>query len=132
MVEAQRRMLVEGLGVRKLRLLIGTSMGCMHGFVWAQAHPGFRADDDADGVPSDRNSRPQPDVAQGRDRGHPRGSGLGGRQLPGAADGGPAHCVSILQVAGFAPLYLQKTYPTRETADPTCSIASPAIADARR
>src|ERR671921_1779143 len=39
MVEAQRRMLVEGLGVSGLRLLMGTSMGCMHGFVWAETHP---------------------------------------------------------------------------------------------
>jgi homoserine O-acetyltransferase len=41
MVEAQRRLLVDGLKVDRLRLLMGTSMGCMHGFVWAQAHPGF-------------------------------------------------------------------------------------------
>src|SRR4051794_14820173 len=41
MVEAERRMLVEGLGVRHLRLLMGTSMGCMHSFVWAEAHPDF-------------------------------------------------------------------------------------------
>ena len=41
MVEAHRRMLVEGLGVNRLRLLMGTSMGCMHGFVWAEAHPEF-------------------------------------------------------------------------------------------
>src|SRR6188472_1768047 len=41
MVEAQRRLLVEKLGVRHLRLLMGTSMGCMHGFVWGEAHPEF-------------------------------------------------------------------------------------------
>jgi homoserine O-acetyltransferase len=41
MVEAQRRLLVDGLKVDRLRLLMGTSMGCMHGFVWAQAHPDF-------------------------------------------------------------------------------------------
>src|SRR3954468_22523665 len=38
MVEAQRQ-LVERLGVRRLRLIMGTSMGCMHGFVWAESHP---------------------------------------------------------------------------------------------
>ena len=38
MVEAQRRML-ERLGVRRLRLIMGTSMGCMHIFVWAETHP---------------------------------------------------------------------------------------------
>jgi len=41
MVEAQRRMLVEGLGVDHLRLLLGTSMGCMHAYVWAETHPEF-------------------------------------------------------------------------------------------
>ena len=41
MVEAQRRLLVEGLGVDRLRLIMGTSMGCMHIFVWAEAHPDF-------------------------------------------------------------------------------------------
>jgi len=41
MVEAQRRLLVDGLGVDRLRLIMGTSMGCMHIFVWAEAHPDF-------------------------------------------------------------------------------------------
>ncbi len=41
MVEAQRRLLVEGLKVDRLRLILGTSMGCMHIFVWAETHPDF-------------------------------------------------------------------------------------------
>jgi homoserine O-acetyltransferase len=41
MVEAQRRLLVEGLGVDRVRLMLGTSMGCMHIFVWAETHPDF-------------------------------------------------------------------------------------------
>jgi homoserine O-acetyltransferase len=41
MVEAQRRMLVEGLGVTRLRLIMGTSMGCMHAFVWGETYPTF-------------------------------------------------------------------------------------------
>jgi homoserine O-acetyltransferase/O-succinyltransferase len=41
MVEAQRRMLVEGLGIEHLRLIMGTSMGCMHAFVWGESHPNF-------------------------------------------------------------------------------------------
>jgi homoserine O-acetyltransferase len=41
MVEAQRRMLVEGLGVNHLRLVMGTSMGCMHAWVWGEEHPEF-------------------------------------------------------------------------------------------
>jgi homoserine O-acetyltransferase len=41
MVESQRRLLVEGLGVNHLRLVMGTSMGCMHAWVWGTQHPGF-------------------------------------------------------------------------------------------
>ena len=41
MVEAQHRMLTEGLGVTRLELILGTSMGCMHGFVWGTTRPGF-------------------------------------------------------------------------------------------
>lgn len=41
MVDAQRRLLVDGLGVRRLRLILGTSMGCMHAWVWGTRHPGF-------------------------------------------------------------------------------------------
>jgi homoserine O-acetyltransferase len=41
MVEAQRRLLVDGLKVDHLRLILGTSMGCMHAFVWGETHPDF-------------------------------------------------------------------------------------------
>lgn len=41
MVSAQYRMLTEGLGVKGLELILGTSMGCMHSFVWGEEHPGF-------------------------------------------------------------------------------------------
>ncbi|MDP3082009.1 MAG: alpha/beta fold hydrolase [Brevundimonas sp.] len=41
MVEAQRRLLVDGLGVDRVRLMLGTSMGCMHIFIWAETHPDF-------------------------------------------------------------------------------------------
>jgi homoserine O-acetyltransferase len=41
MVRAQHDMLIEGLGVKRLELILGTSMGCMHGFVWGETYPGF-------------------------------------------------------------------------------------------
>jgi homoserine O-acetyltransferase/O-succinyltransferase len=41
MVDAQRRLLTEGLGVDHLRLIMGTSMGCMHAWVWGERYPGF-------------------------------------------------------------------------------------------
>jgi homoserine O-acetyltransferase/O-succinyltransferase len=40
MVSAQYRMLTEGLGVKSLELILGTSMGCMHAFVWGTTYPG--------------------------------------------------------------------------------------------
>jgi len=41
MVKAQYELVAQGLGVNHLRLILGTSMGCMHSFVWGEAHPEF-------------------------------------------------------------------------------------------
>jgi homoserine O-acetyltransferase len=41
MIEAQYRLLTEGLKVDHLRLVIGTSMGGMHTWLWGEAHPDF-------------------------------------------------------------------------------------------
>ena len=41
MIEAQRRLLAEGLNVNHLRLIIGTSMGGMHTWLWGELHPEF-------------------------------------------------------------------------------------------
>jgi homoserine O-acetyltransferase len=41
MVEAQYRLLTDGLGVNHLRLVMGTSMGGMHTWVWGELHPDF-------------------------------------------------------------------------------------------
>ena len=41
MVEAQYRLLKEGLGIRHLRLVIGNSMGGMHTFLWGGKYPGY-------------------------------------------------------------------------------------------
>jgi homoserine O-acetyltransferase len=41
MVEAQFRLLTDGLGVNHARLVMGTSMGGMHTWLWASAHPDF-------------------------------------------------------------------------------------------
>jgi homoserine O-acetyltransferase len=117
MVEAQRRMLVEGLKVRKLRLLMGTSMGCMHGFVWAAKHPEFA-----------QAMMPKaclPVEIAGHNRMWRKAAIDGIRSDPAWNGGnyaaqpmqGLRTAVSILQIAGMAPLYLQKAYPTRAAAD---------------
>jgi len=41
MVEAQFRLLTEGLGVNHARLVMGTSMGGMHTWLWGESHPEF-------------------------------------------------------------------------------------------
>ena len=41
MVRSQHDMLLDGLGIDHLRLILGTSMGCMQAFVWGETYPGF-------------------------------------------------------------------------------------------
>jgi homoserine O-acetyltransferase len=41
MIRAQHRLLTEGLKVNHLRLVMGTSMGGMHTWLWGQMHPEF-------------------------------------------------------------------------------------------
>jgi homoserine O-acetyltransferase len=41
MIAAQHRLLTEGLKVNHLRLILGTSMGGMHIWLWGQEHPDF-------------------------------------------------------------------------------------------
>lgn len=41
MVELQHKLLTEGLGLKHIRLIFGTSMGCMHGFIWGETYPDF-------------------------------------------------------------------------------------------
>jgi len=41
MVEAQYRLLSEGLGIKHVRLIIGNSMGGMHAWLWGEMHPDY-------------------------------------------------------------------------------------------
>lgn len=41
MVEAQYQLLTKGLGVNHLRLVMGTSMGGMHSWMWGERHPDY-------------------------------------------------------------------------------------------
>ena len=41
MVEAQHRLVTEGLGLTHLRLVMGTSMGAMHAWMWGYMYPAF-------------------------------------------------------------------------------------------
>ncbi|MFX9208772.1 alpha/beta fold hydrolase, partial [Acinetobacter baumannii] len=39
MVDAQYRLVTEGLGIKHLRLVIGNSMGGMHSWIWGVRYP---------------------------------------------------------------------------------------------
>jgi homoserine O-acetyltransferase len=41
MVEAQYRLLTDGLDIKHARLVMGTSMGGMHTWLWGESHPDF-------------------------------------------------------------------------------------------
>jgi homoserine O-acetyltransferase len=41
MVDAQHRLLTEGLGIRHVRLIIGNSMSGMHAWIWGSRYPGY-------------------------------------------------------------------------------------------
>ena len=116
MIEAQRRMLTEGLGVSHLRLIMGTSMGCMHGFVWAETHPDFAS--------ALMPMACEPTEIAGLNRMW-RQLAINGIQADPAWNGGNYQgqpmmglrsAQNLLFVAGAAPLFYQTQYPTRATA----------------
>jgi homoserine O-acetyltransferase len=41
MVRAEHLLVTQGLGVNHLRVIMGTSMGCMHAWMWGEAYPDF-------------------------------------------------------------------------------------------
>jgi homoserine O-acetyltransferase/O-succinyltransferase len=117
MVALQHELVEKGLGVNHLRLILGTSMGCMHSWVWGETYTDFM---DAlmplaclpvqiagrnriwrkmviDGVHQD------PEWKNGDYTVEPRAA------LEIAAD--------FLIIAGSAPLHMQEDFPTRDAAD---------------
>jgi homoserine O-acetyltransferase len=116
MVEAQYRLVTAGLHVDHLLLVMGTSMGCMHSWLWAERYPVFM-----DGVVplacaptqiAGRNRmmrkmilddiRTDPEWRGGEYATQPRG-------LRAA--------LQILYLMGSAPLVAHRAAPTRDSAD---------------
>jgi homoserine O-acetyltransferase len=117
MVAAQHTLVTQGLQVDHLRLVLGTSMGCMHTWMWAENYSDFIdalmplaclpvqiagrnrlwRDLIMDAIRSD------PQWLQGEYRGEPLGA------LRTAA--------SMLLIAGSAPIQMQIALPTRDAAD---------------
>jgi len=117
MVEAQYRLLTEGLKVDHLRLIMGTSMGCMHGFVWGETHPDFM---DALmplaclPVQIAGRNRVWRGMVMDAIKSDPAWMGGDYKEEPWTALRAASN---ILTIAGSAPLAMQKRLPTRDDAD---------------
>jgi homoserine O-acetyltransferase len=116
MVEAQHRMLTEGLGIRHMRLIMGTSMGCMHSFMWGERYPDFSS--------ALMPLACEPIEIAGLNRmwrqmvidGIEKDPAWNGGNYSAEPREGLRTAESILFIAGGAPLNLQKNYPTRDAA----------------
>ena len=116
MIELQYRLLTQGLGVNHLRLVMGTSMGGMHTWLWAEQHPDFM--DAAMPLAS------QPIEIAGRNRMMRRMIMDAIRTSPDWNNGeykqqphGLDSALGVLLIMGSSPLQMQKQEPTREKAD---------------
>jgi homoserine O-acetyltransferase len=117
MVALQHELVQKGLGVDHLRLVLGTSMGCMHSWMWGETYP-----DEMDALMplaclpvqiAGRNRlwrkmvidgiRQDPEWKDGEYKAEPRAA------LQLSAD--------FLLIAGSAPLHMQKDMPMADAAD---------------
>lgn len=117
MVGAQHRMLTEKLGVKKLKLILGTSMGCMHAFVWGETRPGFAeklAPFACLPVEIAGQNRMWRTLAIDAIKADPAWNGGNYKEPPAA---GLRTVASLLMIAGANPLALQAQYPTRASAE---------------
>src|SRR5215467_14404390 len=117
MVAAHHLLLTRGLGVEHLRLIFGTSMGCMHSFVWGETYPDFM---DALmpmaclPVPIAGRNRLWRKMVMDAIRNDPQWKGGEYQEQPMAA---LRTAQDLLIIAGSAPLPMQKSLPTRDAAD---------------
>jgi len=116
MIELQYRLVTQGLGVNHLRLVMGTSMGGMHTWLWGEQHPDFMdallplASQPIEIAGRNRmmrkmimdDIRTDPEWNNGEYKTQPHGLA--------AAEG-------VLVFMGSAPMRMQKEEPTREKAD---------------
>ena len=117
MVRSQYIMLTEGMQVDHLRLILGTSMGCMQSWVWGETYPTFM-----DGLAP---FACYPTELAGRNR-MTRYIAITSIENDPAWKNGdyttqPAEglrgAAAMLLVMGSAPLQMQKNYPTRPQAE---------------
>jgi homoserine O-acetyltransferase len=116
MVTLQHLLLTDGLKVNHLRLVMGTSMGCMHSFVWAEKY--------ADFIDAAMPLACLPVQIAGRNRMWRKMSMDAIRNSPDYDGGeykqqpvGLRTAIDMLMLVGQAPLFAQKQFPTQQKAD---------------
>ncbi len=116
MLTAEYRLVTEGLHVDHLRLILGTSMGCMHAWMWGERSPDF--------MDALMPLACLPEPIAGRNRiwrrmlmdsitNDPQWSNGEYTQQPA----GLTSAIHMLIIAGSAPIQMQKEAPTPDTAD---------------
>ena len=117
MVAAEHALVTDGLHVDHLRLVTGTSMGCMHSFVWGETYPDFM------GALMPLACLPVQIAGRNRIwrkmtmdgiRNDPEWQGGEYKEEPRMA---LRIMLDFLLIAGTAPIPMQKQLPTRDAAD---------------
>jgi homoserine O-acetyltransferase len=117
MVAAEYLVVTKALHVNHLRLVMGTSMGCMHSFMWGEAYPDF--------MDALMPLACLPVQIAGRNRIWRKMSidaikddpaWMGG-EYKSPPQAGMRTAIDLLIIAGSAPIQMQKSYPTRDAAD---------------
>jgi len=116
MVDSAHRLVTEGLKVGHLRLVIGSSLGCMHSFLWAETYPELM-----DGIVG---LSCQPVEISGRNWIQRRAAAEAIRHDPdwnnGNYDKNPTHYIYSAAAGSFMPesaARIQEMAPTRAAAD---------------
>jgi len=117
MVNAQFELVTRGLQIDHLRLVIGTSMGCMHTWMWGESHADF-----VDAlmplaclpVPIAGRNRVWRDLIIEAIRSDPEWRDGEYRNEPAGA---LRTAAGLLLLAGSAPIQMQTALPTRDSAD---------------
>jgi homoserine O-acetyltransferase/O-succinyltransferase len=116
MVDAQHRLLTDRLKVDHLRLIMGTSMGCMQSWIWLETYPDFM---DAAmplaclPVPIAGRNRMMRTMIMDDIRNDPSWMNGDYKKQPA----GMRYAMQIFLLMTSSPLQMQKDYPTREQAD---------------
>jgi homoserine O-acetyltransferase len=116
MVEAQYRLFHDGLGIAQMRLIMGTSMGCMQGLIWGETHPDYMA--------ALMPLACEPIQLAGLNRmwrqllidGIKADPAWAGGEYKTEPQQGLRTAESLLLIAGSAPLNFQKNFPDRDKA----------------